>query len=297
MAGHLDSWILAARPKTLWVTVSPVLIGTAMAWRDGLFHPIAAVLVLISAVLIQIGTNFCNDYADFIKGADTIARKGPRRAVQSGLLTGAAMKRATLVVFASAVLAGAYPMLRAGWPIVLIGLGSILFGVLYSGGRYSLAYLGIADVFVFLFFGPIAVAGTYFVQALVWPLEVWIAGIAPGLLSVSILMVNNIRDIVDDKAAGKKTIVVRLGRGFGLAAYAACILLASGVPLFLVLAFEGSEWSIIGAAILPLSIPLYFRLAKTPVSDGSALNPVLGKTALLLLVYSICFSAGWVYSG
>ena len=159
-------WWEAARPKTLWAAVSPVLIGIALAVYFGVFHALSACLALMGAILIQIGTNFFNDLADFKKGADTKERTGPRRMVQAGLVSEQAMRVATYATFGLAVLSGVYLMLRGGLPIVVIGFSSILFGIAYTGGKYSLAYLGIADVFVLVFFGPIAVAGTFFVQAL-----------------------------------------------------------------------------------------------------------------------------------
>ncbi|MFB3133801.1 MAG: 1,4-dihydroxy-2-naphthoate octaprenyltransferase, partial [Rhodothermales bacterium] len=162
----LAIWTAAARPKTLGAAVAPVLVGTAMAWEAGGFHAPAALCALLGALLIQIGTNFSNDYADFLKGADTGVRKGPLRVTQAGLVAPATMKRATVLVFALAFVVGLYLIWRGGWPILVIGVLSILSGVFYTVGRYSLADLGLADVFVLVFFGPVAVGGTYYVQAL-----------------------------------------------------------------------------------------------------------------------------------
>ncbi|NNF03262.1 MAG: 1,4-dihydroxy-2-naphthoate octaprenyltransferase, partial [Rhodothermales bacterium] len=180
-------WIEASRPKTLWAAVAPVLLGIAAATAGGVFHFTAAALALVGALLIQVGTNYFNDYADFVKGADDADRTGPRRVVQAGLVSPEAMLRATALVFTMAVGSGTYLMIRGGWPIVLIGFSSILVGILYTGGRFSLAYRGVADLFVLVFFGPVAVAGTYYVQALSWPPAIWFAGLGPGLMAVSIL--------------------------------------------------------------------------------------------------------------
>ncbi len=286
----IATWIAAARPKTLWAAFSPVLVGVAMAVRDEVVHVPSAVLALVGALLIQIGTNFYNDYADFKKGADTLARKGPLRVTQAGLVDPRTMKRATILVFVMAVIAGGYLMIRGGWPIVVIGLLSILFGILYTAGRHSLAYLGIADIFVFVFFGPVAVGGTYYVQGLsiTWP--VIVAGLAPGLLSVAILLVNNIRDIDEDRAAGKMTLVARFGRKTGLGLYALCIGAAMILPIGLFLAGVGNGWAMLSVILLPVGL---FELRRIANTEGEALNASLGATARLLLLYSILFSVGW----
>jgi 1,4-dihydroxy-2-naphthoate polyprenyltransferase len=290
-------WIDASRPKTLWAAVSPVFIGVAMSYRDMEFRLLPAILALVSATLIQVATNFYNDYADFRNGADTGSRAGPERAVQSGQISASTMRKAAYSTFFAAALAGVYLMIRGGWPIVLIGFSSILFGIMYTRGRNSLSYLGIADVFVFVFFGPVAVAGTYYVQALSWPAEVWVAGIAPGLLSVAILMVNNIRDIETDRAAGKHTLVVRLGRRNGIAAWAGCLLGAALVPLGLSLYMDGSSSALIAILVLiPATVP-FRTLLRVPRTSPVLLNPALGSTARLLLIYSVLFSIGWNIPG
>lgn len=296
MAASPNAWILAARPKTLWAATSPVVIGMALAYDAGEFHAIAALLAFTGAVLIQVGTNFYNDYKDFVRGADTAARKGPTRAVQSGLVSPIAMKRATFAVFGAAIVSGIYLMIRGGLPIVVIGASSILFGVLYTAGKYSLANLGVADVFVFIFFGPVAVAGTYYVQALNWPTMVWVAGVGPGLLSVAILLVNNIRDMDDDRASSKKTIVVRLGRRFGYGAYVSCLVIAALLPVYFYVRFDAPVGVLVACLVLPVSIPTIRRLIRTPVQEIEKLNPVLAATGKLLLIYSLLFSVGWIVS-
>lgn len=285
-------WILAARPKTLWAAVSPVLLGIAFAMEADAFHGLAATCALLAAVLIQVGTNFSNDYHDFIKGADKETRKGPVRVTQSGLIEPDAVRRAAFVTFLMAFLVGLYLVWRGGWPILAVGLASILFGVLYTAGRYSLAYLGIADVFVLIFFGPVAVAGTHYVQALTLDPVVVLAGFGPGLLSTAILLVNNIRDVDEDREAGKKTLVVRLGRSFGVGLYAACVLLACVVVVATVALEPGHPWALAALFVAPFGLRNVRKLRAS--RDPSVLNPILGETARLLLVYSVLFGVGWV---
>ncbi len=291
-------WALAARPKTLPAAVAPVLVGTALALRAGAFHPAAALCALLGAVLIQVGTNYANDYQDFLKGADTEARRGPLRVTQAGLASPTAVRRAAALAFGLAVVAGVYLMVRGGWPIVAVGAASIVCGVFYTGGRFSLAYLGVADLFVLAFFGPVAVAGTYWVQAVGsdaasgWPVAA-IAGLGPGFLATAILLANNVRDVREDQAAGKRTLVVRLGRAAGVRLYAACVSGAVVVPAALALWLDGSAWVL--AASLAASLlgrPLVRTLART--EDPAVLNPLLGKTAQLLILYSTLFAAGWL---
>jgi 1,4-dihydroxy-2-naphthoate octaprenyltransferase len=290
----IQTWALATRPKTLFAAVSPVLIGMAMASGMGVFHALSAILALVSAVLIQIGTNFFNDYADFESGADSDARKGPVRGVLAGTISAAAMKNAAVLTFGLAVLAGGYLMYRGGWPIVLIGASSIAFGFLYTSGEYSLSRLGIADLFVFVFFGPVAVAGTYYVQALAWPPSIWLAGIAPGLMSVAILLVNNIRDIEEDRIAGKKTLIVRLGRTFGIRAYIACLILSACVAPMIVIVFGAPFMTMAASLVFVGAIPAVQILLATSVEKADDLNPVLASTARLLFFYSILYSSAWV---
>lgn len=262
-----------------------------MAIEAGKFHPLSALLALLGAVFIQIGTNLYNDYADFLKGADTDLRKGPLRATQAGLVTPEAMKRATYLVFGLAVLSGAYLMIRGGWPIILIGCLSILCGFLYTAGRYSLAYMGLGDVFVLIFFGPVAVGGTYFVQALSITPHVILAGFAPGLLSVAILLVNNIRDVDEDRAADKKTVVVRFGRTFGLAAYVVCMIGAGVIPLILYYQLDKHISLLLTGLVMVGGLLLARQLINT--KPGPVLNPLLGATARLLLIYSVIFAVTW----
>ncbi|UCG63330.1 MAG: 1,4-dihydroxy-2-naphthoate polyprenyltransferase [Candidatus Zixiibacteriota bacterium] len=286
----MNVWILAARPKTLWAAVSPVIIGIAMAVKSDAFHFLSALAALFGAVMIQIGTNYTNDYFDFKKGADTDNRLGPTRATQAGLVSPGAMRTATLVVFGLAVVAGIYLVWRGGIPILVIGLLSILFGVLYTAGRYALGYTGLADLFVLIFFGPVAVGGTYFVQTLTINWTVIIAGIAPGLFSVAILSVNNLRDIDNDRAAGKKTLPVRFGSAFAKYEYLLAIIVASLIPVLLY-SLNGEQVATVACAVvIPFAVPA-FKTAFS--SEGKILNDVLATTGKLLLMYAVIFSIGW----
>lgn len=291
-ASPVKTWTLAARPKTLWAAVAPVVVGTAMAWEDEAAHAASALFALLGALLIQIGTNFSNDYIDFLKGADTGTRKGPLRVTQAGLISPRAMKRATFLIFALAFATGLYLVWRGGWPVLLIGSLSIVAGVFYTAGRYSLAYLGLGDLFVLLFFGPVAVGGTYYVQALDLTWEVIVAGLGPGLLAAALLMVNNLRDADEDRAAGKKTLVVRFGRRFGAGLYIFSVIGAALVPVVLYLVTEAHPFALAAVGAVPMAIPAMRTLLHT--QKASDLNPLLGSTARLLLVYSLLFSVGWI---
>lgn len=285
------TWIAASRPKTLPAALSPVLIGTSMAFSDDSLHILSAALCAISAGFIQVATNFHNDVADFEKGGDTPDRKGPLRVTAAGLVSPSTMKRATAGAFAVAVLAGAYLMVRGGWPIVVIGVLSILFGILYTGGRRSLASLGLADLFVFIFFGPVAVAGTYYVQTLTVNASVIIAGLAPGALSVAILLVNNTRDVDEDARSGKRTLIVRLGRDWGARLYALCLGLAAAVPTVLALMQPSRSMVLVALLAIPVGIHVLRRLGSE--TDGAKFNQFLARTAQVLLLYSVLFSVGW----
>lgn len=297
VASRVAIWVEATRPKTLWAAVSPVLLGIGIAVGEGWFHPLSAFLALLGALLIQVATNFHNDVADFEKGADREDRLGPRRLVAEGLISVPAIRRATFITFGLAVLSGTYLMVRGGLPIVIIGFASILFGLAYTGGRYSLAYLGIADLFVFTFFGPVAVAGTIYVQALVWPTWVWLAGVAPGLLCVNILLVNNLRDRVQDAESGKKTLIVRFGRRFGLSLYLINMLVASAVPVLLWLQAEAPPTVLVSLPALILGFKAWSAIRTIPEEEGVRMNPQLAATARVLLLHSLLLGLGWSLSG
>lgn len=226
-------WIEAARPRTLPAAVAPVMVGTALAWSDGCLHWRAATICLVFAVLIQIGANFANDYFDFVKGADRPDRVGPRRAVAAGLVSPETMRAAMTRVFLLAFLTGLALLPYGGWPLLIIGLASIGGGLAYTGGPYPLGYHGLGEIFVFLFFGVVAVCATYFVQVGAVSAEAMITSIGVGALATNILLVNNYRDIETDRRAGKRTLAVRLGRSFArrqfACAHALAILAAAGL--------------------------------------------------------------------
>lgn len=288
----LQIWLLAIRPKTLWAAVCPVMIGAAIAYGDNFFHLPSAVSALICALLIQIGTNLANDYFDFKKGADTKERIGPTRVTQAGLVTPQAMQTAMLLVLLLLLGSCFYLVKRGGWPVVFIGISSILSGFFYTAGPRPLGYLGLGELFVFIFFGPVAVAGTYYVQALEWNPVTVLAGIAPGLFSVAILTVNNLRDIENDQRAGKRTLAVRFGRSFAMFEYFFSITGACLVPVVIAAVTAAEVFPQIATVVLFLSYPVIRTIfTKT---DGPALNAALAATSRLLLAYTILFSIGWL---
>lgn len=292
MPTSTEIWISAARPKTLWAAVAPVMIATAMAWRDGVLHPVAAGCALLTAMLLQVATNFCNDYADFAKGTDTPERTGPRRATAAGLVTPQAMKRATIITFALAAACAAYLVWRGGWMLAVLMVLAIASGALYTAGPKPLGYLGLGDIFVFIFFGPVAVAGTYYVQALHFKEAAAVAGLAPGFLSVAILVVNNLRDREGDARTGKRTLAVRFGPTFARWEYTLCIIGAALVPLLLV-RFYGAPINSAVAGLVALAAISGLRTIWTTESP-TLLNSLLAYTALLLIVYAVLFSVGYV---
>jgi 1,4-dihydroxy-2-naphthoate polyprenyltransferase len=284
---------MAARPKTLGAAVAPVVMATAIAWQDGAFHWPSALCALAGAMLIQIGTNFANDYFDFVKGTDTEERVGPTRATQAGLVAPETMRLAMIITFGLVALPGAYILYRGGWPFLVIGVASIACGVLYTAGPLPLGYIGLADLFVLVFFGPVAVCGTYYLQAHALTTPVVVASLAPGLLSVALLTVNNLRDIEQDRKAGKRTLAVRLGRTFAQYEYAAAIGVACVVvPLYLYLTTERRFLPLVSIVVLGMGAG-GIRTVFTE-TEGPPLNRALGLTGRLLLVFSLLFSLGWI---
>lgn len=286
-----NTWISAARLRTLPAALAPVLIGTVMAISDGVFHAGAVSAALLGALLIQIGTNYANDYFDFVNGADTDARVGPSRATQSGLVTPAAMKAAFIITFALMIPVVAYLTWRAGWPVVAIGVSSVISGILYTGGPRPLGYMGLGDLFVLVFFGPVAVGGTYYVQALTVPPEVLVAGLAPGLLSTAILVVNNLRDIASDSQVGKNTLAVRFGPGFARGEFLLTLVGGALIPAVLLAMTGEHAAALIACGVILPGIPV---IRSMFTQSGAALDPNLGRTGKLLVLYSVLFSIGWL---
>ena len=287
-------WWLALRPKTLGAAIAPVLVGTGMAFADDKGHVLAALAALLGALLIQVGTNFANDYFDFVKGADTEERLGPIRATQAGLVTPEVMRRAYELTFGLAFLLGIYLVTRGGWPIVIIGLCSIAAGIAYTGGPYPLAYHGLGDVFVLVFFGPVAVGGTYYVQAQDIHSTVLLAGLGPGLIATALLAVNNLRDADTDEQSNKRTLAVRFGKDFARHEYILAVGMALLLPVLLVLE-SGSHWGAL-LALLSLGVgrlPIQQILRGT---EGIELNQTLALTGKFLLLYSLLLALGWLLS-
>ena len=286
------NWLLACRPKTLPAAIAPVMIATAMALGDGVHHFPTAFVCLLAALAIQIGTNLANDYYDFKKGTDTIDRIGPTRMTQSGLIKPSTMKLAFIISFTLAVLLGIWLINRGGWPIAVIGILAIISGILYTAGPYPLGYIGLGEVFVFIFFGPVAVAGTYYVQSYEMNMAVFLAGIAPGLISVAILTVNNLRDIDSDRKTGKRTLAVRFGRSFAIYEFLFSIIAAALIPILIYCLINDHKAILICALLTLISIPTIKEVLTT--SDGPTLNNALAMTGRLLMIYSILFSIGWI---
>lgn len=287
-------WLVAARPRTLPAAIAPVLVGTSLAIGEGDFRAIAFACALIGSIFIQIGTNLSNDYSDARRGADTEDRLGPVRVTAGGLMPPRTVLIGTYVAFAIAAAAGVYLIATAGWELLVVGAASILAGVLYTGGPRPYGYEGLGEVFVFLFFGVVAVVGSYFVQTEQLEGVAFALSIPVGLLSSAILLVNNIRDADTDRRAGKKTLAVRLGRDRARMLF----LMAVGgafVAVPAIIVTGDLSWL---AMLSWLAIPLAFPLARTVMerTDGPALNAALAKTGMLLALFSLLLSAGLVAS-
>ncbi|MDG5759414.1 1,4-dihydroxy-2-naphthoate polyprenyltransferase [Natronococcus sp. A-GB1] len=299
------AWVMAARPQTLPAAAAPVIVGVGIAIHEGVFAPLPALMAFVGAALIQIGTNFANDYYDAIKGADTEDREGFTRVTQSGLIPAERVKLATIVTFGLAILSGTYLVYVGGVPILVIGLVSVLCGWAYTGGPYPLGYHGLGDLFVFVFFGLVAVVGTFYVQAAA-QLEPFITTLPEGTvtreailaslpiagLSTAIIVVNNVRDRETDAETGKRTLAVRLGYRWSRLEYLALLGLAYLVPLWFWLG-EGFD----PAVLVPLvTLPYAAMIGRTMLTrtDGEALNPALEQTGKLLALYAVLFAGGLV---
>ena len=298
------AWLAAARPQTLPAAAAPIVVGGGLAWADGVFSLGPLLAAFVGAALIQIGTNFANDYYDAIQGADTEAREGFTRVTQSGIIAPERVKRAMYLTFAAAIVVGSYLVYVGGAPILVIGLLSVISGIAYTGGPYPLGYHGLGDLFVFVFFGVIAVMGTYYVQAaavLAAPLSTtippgtvtataFLASLPVAAISTNILVVNNIRDRKEDVTTGKRTLAVRFGYRVSRLEYTGLFGLAYLVPVWL-WAVDG--WSL--TVLLPLlTLPIaamVTRIVWTKTS-GAALNPALETTGKLLAAYSLLFGIG-----
>jgi 1,4-dihydroxy-2-naphthoate octaprenyltransferase len=285
----LEIWWLAARPKTLPAATAPVIVGTAVALFEGEMRLLPALAALLAALLLQVGANFANDVFDFHQGVDTQQRLGPMRVTQAGLLTPRQVTIGMWVVFALAAVLGIYMALVSGWPVIAIGLASILAAIAYTWGPLPFGYHGLGELFVFIFFGLAAVAGTYYVQAVhVSPLA-WGAALPMGFLSSAILVVNNLRDIDTDRAAGKKTLAVLLGPQRTRLEYTLLLAAAYLTSLAIWLLELAPAWVLIAWLSLPLSVNLIGVIYR---ETGRPLNRALAGTGRLELVFGILFSLG-----
>jgi len=301
-----EAWLMAARPHTLPAAAAPVIVGTGLAVHEGLFAPLPALAALVGAFLIQIGANFANDYYDAVKGVDTDEREGFTRVTQTGLIPPEQVKLAMYGTFALSILLGTYLVYVGGLPILVLGLASVASGVAYAGGPYPLGSHGLGDLFVFVFFGVLAVMGTYYVQAAALLAAPFTIGIPPGTvtltafvvslpvaaISTGILVVNNVRDIETDAKSGKRSLAVIVGLRWSRVEYAALFAVAYLVPVWLWLGAGVSP-----VVLLPLvTLPFVVSVVRTVWTEtsGEALNPALARTAQLLAAYSVLFAVGLV---
>ncbi len=286
LAATMKAWVLASRPKTLFAAVAPVLLGSALAFSHSKGNLPAAIAALFGAICIQIATNLANDYWDAKKGADTADRLGPVRVTASGLLKPRTVFLGMVFFFLLATAAGVFMTLRAGWPVVAIGVASILFGILYTAGPFSLAYLGLGEVFTFLFFGLVATAGTYFVQALSYSPDAVLLGVMPGCYSVVLIALNNLRDRATDQRVNKKTLAVRFGEKFARIEILLFLFIPSIVPLF-ILQFHGGGWLCAMAAFLS-ALRVGAPLAQ--LRDPRMINDLLPHAGIANLFLAILVS-------
>ncbi|WP_103664852.1 1,4-dihydroxy-2-naphthoate polyprenyltransferase [Gracilimonas amylolytica] len=289
-SSKLRLWIEAARPQTLPAAIVPVIVGASLAYRVDLINWENSTVALICALLIQIGTNFANDYFDFIKGSDTEDRIGFRRATASGLISPEQMKSATILTMALAFIMGLYLVWSAGWIVLLIGILSLIFGVLYTGGPFPLGYNGLGDVFVFIFFGFVAVMTTYYVNALEWSEASFWVSIGVGALCVNILVVNNLRDVEQDKRSGKRTLGVLLGENALKFEYILMAALAYAIPPHFYFVLDFDQWILLPFTAAPLLI--YYSYQICTETDKTKLNGMLEKTAKFMILYGFLFSIG-----
>jgi len=284
-------WWLAARPRTLPVAVAPVLVGTAVALADGVARPLPALAALAGALLITIGTNLANDLSDHERGADGPDRTGPPRAMQMGWLSSQEMRAGIAVVFGAAALVGLYLVAIGGWPVALAGVLSIAAGIAYTGGPFPFGYRGLGDPAVFVFFGLVAVGGTYYVQAGTLSAGALGAAIPVGCLATAILVANNVRDLETDRRAGKHTLAVRLGPRMARREYALLVGVAYG---FLPVLWALGASAVVGIAALTLPRALGLVRRVLASEAGADLNETLAATARLQLAFSGLLAIGWL---
>lgn len=286
-----NAWILASRPRTLPAAAAGVVMGAALAWRDGFFRLDAALVCLLTALLLQIGSNLANDVFDFERGTDTAERLGPTRVTQAGILSPREVKLGMAVVFGLAALLGLYLAWLGGWLIIILGIAAILSAIAYTGGPFPLGYYGLGDLFVFLFFGLAAVAGTYYIQAGSIHPVVWWMTVPPGLIVTAILVVNNLRDIDNDRKAGKRTMAVRLGERGTKIQYVICMVTAYLILIPAIL-LQLIPWA---SLLAWASLPIAWQATKIVLTQkGRPLNMALAKTGQTALAFSVLFAIGLI---
>lgn len=289
----LEIWLLAARPKTLPAAVSPVVVGSGVAFYSGSFAPGPALAAFLGALLLQVGANLANDVFDYKRGADIEGRLGPLRVTQAGLLSPQQVLAGMWFCFGLAALLGIYLVFAAGWQVVLIGLAAILAAIAYTGGPFPLGYYGLGDMTVFLFFGPVAVCGTYFVQTgHVSSLALW-SSLPMGFLITAILVVNNLRDINTDRVAGKRTLAVRIGAPASRLEYIILIVGAFLVPVILVVLRIAPAGSLLSWLAIPSAVTMIRFVVQ---SEGKVLNKALADTGRFTLVYALLYALGLIAS-
>ena len=286
-----ESWMLASRPRTLLAAVVPVMVGSALAISQNKFALIYSIIALLCSILIQVGTNFTNDLYDYLKGADNAKRKGPVRVLASGLITTTEMKFAIITVFGIAFLLGLYLAYSCGIVVLIIGVLSILAGLAYTAGPYPLAYNGLGDIFVFAFFGIVGTAGTYYLHLHEFSLLSFLISVPVGALITNILVVNNYRDIEEDREANKYTLAVKLGRKFTRYQFINSIIISYLVPVLIYLIFDFSYWIFLPALSLPVAVRLINMLKKF---EGKELNKTLELTAKYAALFGSLFSLGLI---
>ncbi|GAB4295991.1 MAG: 1,4-dihydroxy-2-naphthoate polyprenyltransferase [Ignavibacteriaceae bacterium] len=285
----INNWILASRPKTLLAAFVPVLVGSSLAFAEGRFYPLVALVALFCSVLIQVGTNFANDLYDHLRGADTKKRKGPKRVLAEGWISVSEMNKGILIVFLISFIAGLYLVFWGGWIILVIGVVSIIAGLAYTAGPFPLAYNGLGDLFVFTFFGVIGTMGTYFLHSGEFTFISFLISVPVGSLITNILVVNNYRDIEEDRLAGKNTLAVKFGRDFSRYQFLVLMILSFLTPLILFFFFDFNYTIFLPVLGLPIAVKLINMLK---IYEGTELNLALEQTAKFSAIYGILFSAG-----
>jgi 1,4-dihydroxy-2-naphthoate octaprenyltransferase len=286
----MNPWVLAARPATLPAAAAAVVVGSALAAADGVFRWDAFLVTLFAAVAIQVGVNYANDLADAEKGADTAQRIGPTRAVASGLLTPRQMKLGIAVAFGLAAIAGCYLIWLAGWVILVIGIVSIIAALGYTNGPIPYGYYGLGEIFVFLFFGLVATAGTRYVYDRTASADAWLSGVSMGFLAAAILVANNVRDIDTDRIAGKRTLAVILGRPAARWMYAGMVFASYATIAVAVVGGILPPWALLTLVSIPIVIRPMQAIFTT--TEGPPLIGVLKATARLQLVFAALLAAG-----